>query len=282
MQFNKPQKAWLPTKVVNILIPTKVGRKFYLLHIHLGIEIIHAKNKAMETQSINSVTPSAGGSFSFGWRKMFEKNFLTLFIAVIITGILSGPIEASFKWDDGDFNFVLGAWAVLLIILAIAWEFLVAPIISYGERYLFLKAMRDEELDIKTLFEGFRNQYADIVLTHLVIFALVGIGLVMLIIPGIIIACRLAFAPYIVMDQKMEPMEAIEESWRMTRGHGWTVFFMAIITFFLIIVGLMACIVGVLVSLMWMHAAFATLYQSVLNQKLKDSTIPIIDTYTEE
>jgi len=141
--------------------------------------------------------------------------------------------------------------------------------------------MREDDLDIKDLFMGFSKRYVDIILANLIVFALVGLGIVMFVIPGIIIACRLAFVPYIVMDQGLEPMQAVEKSWKMTRGHGWKVFFLAIIAFFLFIAGLVFCFVGVFIAIMWNHAAHATLYQAVLNQEMKNDTLPIIEVHEE-
>ena len=85
----------------------------------------------------------------------------------------------------------------------------------------------------------------------------------MLIVPGIYFACRLAFVPYLVIDEKMEAMEALKASWAMTKGHGWTVFFMGLLAFFIVIAGLLVLIFGVLISAMWISAAFAILYHSV-------------------
>jgi uncharacterized membrane protein len=113
-------------------------------------------------------------------------------------------------------------------------------------------------------------------LANLIVAALVTIGFVMLIIPGIIIACRLAFVSYLVMDKNMEAMKAVEKSWQMTKGHGWTIFGMAIISFFLAIGGLIVFFVGIIISIMWIHAAFATFYQSVLNANDDENPIPIL------
>jgi hypothetical protein len=35
------------------------------------------------------------------------------------------------------------------------------------------------------------------------------------------------------MDKDMEPMQAVEKSWQLTRGHGWKIFWMAILSFFI-------------------------------------------------
>ena len=229
----------------------------------------------MENLNYRNLVPSAGGSFSFAWRKIFEKAFLPLLLAVIIVGLLNGPGAGS-RWQmHGNENF---PWIFFfpVVLFGLAYVFLFLPVIKYGEQYLFLKAMRGDETEIKTLFEGFKNQYLNIILANLIVSALVMIGFVMLIIPGIIIACRLAFVSYLVMDKNMEAMKAVEKSWQMTKGHGWTIFGMAIISIFLFIGGIIVFIVGVIISIMWAHAAFATLYQSVLNEIDDDNPIPIL------
>ena len=218
--------------------------------------------------------PSIGGSFSFAWRKIFDKSFLPLLLAVIIVGLLNGPVGMNWK-SEGDFGFNF-VWVLPVILLGMAYGFLFLPIIKYGERYMFLQAMRDEYPDLKTLFEGFKKKYFNIVLANLIVVALIGLGIVLFIIPGIIVACRLAFVPFLVMDKDLEPMQAVERSWQMTKGHGWKVFWMAILSFFIIIAGIIAFFVGAIISFMWIHGAFATLYQSVLNEKDDENPIPIL------
>ena len=222
------------------------------------------------------VVPSVGGSFSFAWRKMFEKAFLPLLVAVIIVGLLNGPAGANMKLDGNHgFSFPM-LFIFPLVMLGLAYMFLFMPIIKYGEQYLFLKAMRDEEADLKTLFDGFKTQYLNIVLANLIVFALVMLGVIMLIIPGIIIGCRLAFVSYLVMDKNMEAMKAVEKSWQMTRGHGWTIFGIGFLSIFVFIAGVIVFIVGAIISIMWIHATFATMYQSVLNGLDDDNPIPIL------
>lgn len=230
----------------------------------------------MESKKYFSLVPSIGGSFSFGWRKMFERAFLPLLVAVIIVGILNGPSAgANWKWDGDSFPWPM-VFIFPLALFGLAYAFLFLPIIKYGEKYLFLKAMRDEEADLRLLFEGFKTRYLNIVLANLIVSALIIIGIVMLIIPGIIVACRLAFVPYLVMDKDLEPMKAVEKSWELTRGHGWQIFGMAILSFFIAIAGLIVMIFGVLISIIWIHSAFASFYQALLNEKDEENPIPIL------
>lgn len=198
------------------------------------------------------------------------EQFLPLLVIVIICAILQGPV--SFTKGDWDFNF----WSIMLIPFGLAYGFLFWPVINYSSDFLFVKAIRSQKVEIEGLFEGFRTKYLQIIVANLLVFALVGMGIIMLIIPGIIIACRLAFVSYLVMDKNLDAMSAVEESWRMTRGHGWRIFFLAIVSFFLVIAGLLMMVVGVFIAIMWISASFAELYQSVLDFRNANETLPIL------
>ena len=232
----------------------------------------------MENNTHYNLVPSIGGSFSHGWSRIFGKQFLPLLLTVIILGLLNGP-SYGLKMD-GDH------WGPMLLLLplalfGLAYAFLFLPILEYGKDFIFLQAMRDQEVDLKTLFEGFKTKYLNIILANLIVFALVILGLMMLIIPGIIVACRLVFVSYLVMDKDLDAMKAVEKSWQMTRGHGWQIFGMAILSFFIFIGGLIVFFVGAIISLMWIHSAFASFYQAVLNKTDEENPIPILGVNEE-
>ena len=58
----------------------------------------------------------------------------------------------------------------------------------------------------------------------------------------------------------MSAWDAVQESWDMTTGHAWKVFAMALLTVPIFIAGLICLGVGVLVSIMFIGLAFASLY----------------------
>ena len=91
----------------------------------------------------------------------------------------------------------------------------------------------------------------------------------MLIIPGIIFACKLAFVPYLVMDKNLDPVEAVKESWRMTKGYGWTIFAMGFVSIFIVLGGLLLLLLGIIPAAMWISSAFASLYHAVDMEKNK-------------
>ena len=234
----------------------------------------------METQIQKKILPTVGGSYGNGWEVM-SKYFLVLLLVVIVMGIVqfpSGMMNLNFNADnDGWREFidfigwkgfaVLGVFAVMLGIVAFIYSILVVPVIKYGSDIMFVHAARGTRPEFPTLIKGFTENYLHIVLANLLVVALVLLGFVMLIVPGIIIACRLAFVSYLVMDKKLDPIIAVEESWKMTRGHGWTIFSMAIVSFFIYIAGLCLLFVGVFPAAIWVSGSFASLYEAVQVKK---------------
>lgn len=197
------------------------------------------------------------GSYGYGWQQM-KKNFLFFFLILLIVGIAESP--ASLARESELEN---SAIRMLLQVLSATYALLILPVFTYGGNLLYLRGIRNEEIDFSELFVGFREKYVNIVLANLLKFAIVGIGLVFLIIPGIILLCRLAFVSLLVMDKDLDPIAAIEKSWQMTRGHGWRIFGMALLAVPLFIAGLICFLVGAVVAVMWISAAFTALYHAI-------------------
>ena len=219
----------------------------------------------METQALNP-DPSVGGSYKYGWQQM-KKYFLPLLLVMLVVIVAEIPTGmAEVEVSDG---FETEPLTVYHLIGFLYW-LLVLPVIQYGAHYINLRAARNEQFEVKEMFTGF-NKYLNVVLANLLMMALVGIGLVVFIIPGIIVLCRLAFVPYLVMDQNLGPVEAVETSWKMTKGYGWTVFGMVLLAIPIIIVGLVLVFVGVIFAAMWIFCSFAGLYHAVTLQQTQSA-----------
>jgi len=205
--------------------------------------------------------PDAGRSYSIGWKVLWVY-FVELLVISIVYMVLSGPVSF-FQWKMDHFEWFL----VPLAFFGIVYGIFVAGPISYSVKLVFLKAVRGERIEIKDMFSVFQKNYWNAVVANIVVGVIIGLGIVMLIVPGIIFACRLAFVPYLVMDHNMDVMDALRTSWDMTRGYGWQIFFMGFMAFFIAILGLIAFFVGVIIAVMWISTAFAAIYYAVV---LKD------------
>ena len=202
-----------------------------------------------------TLAPGVGSAYKNGWRQLFSKYFLGLFLILIIGFIIGIPSGMSGWTQDAAATGILG-------LLAFIYGILIEGPVQYGVAFAFLKAARGDKLEIKDMFAAFKN-YWNAVLASFLVGVIIVIGLVLLIVPGIFFACKLAFTPYLVVDRKMAVMEALEESWRMTGGHAWKVFFIGLLAIPICIAGLLCFIVGIIISIMWISLAFASLYHAV-------------------
>lgn len=236
----------------------------------------------METINENKIQPTFSSSFGHGWETM-KSQFLILLLVVFVMSIVTAPSgfmgpmfnSDNLPWENMDFEFdffhsgwiALGILAVVIGILVLAYSLLVVPVFKFGSDLMFVHAARGKRPDFETLIVGFKENYLHIVLANLLVAALVMLGIIFLIVPGIIIGCRLAFVTYVVMDKKLDPIVAVEESWKLTKGHGWTIFSMAIVSFFIGLAGFIMCFVGILPAIIWIRSSFASLYEAVLIEK---------------
>ena len=214
------------------------------------------------------IPPSIEGSLKFGWQKM-KQYFLPLLLVVLVIAVANIPVDL-IKGATKDQNFYKPGDVIppsidktILQLIGAAYWLLLLPVFEYSADLLFIHAVRNQKLDFKNLLAGF-HKYLNVVLAHLLTTALVGIALVALIIPGIIVACRLAFVSYLVMDKGLDPIAAVETSWKLTKGHGWKVFGLAMTSILIFFLGLVCFIVGTLPALIWIKASFASLYEAIL------------------
>lgn len=200
-------------------------------------------------------------AFGHGWKTMM-KYFLELLLVSIIVAVAQIPLGLLQIGEWTHFSPILA----IFYLFGLAYVIFVFSVIEYGTDFVYLRAVRDEKFDIKEMFSGFDN-YLNVILASLLASAIIVAGFLFLLIPGIIFACKLAFVPYLVMDKKLDPVDAIRQSWEMTKGHGWTIFFMGLVSVFIIIGGLILLIIGVFPAAMWVSSAFASLYYSVDSAK---------------
>jgi len=247
---------------VKIYFPTSVGLTSTLIEFSLA-----EKTKIMETKN-QKLKPFTGDALGYGWDIMM-KYFLRLFLLVLVLGIVSIPLSVTNYYQD------VHAVPVLLQLFAFAYILFIMAPFKYTINFLFLKNIRNKEFEMNEIIGGFKGDvYMNIVLARLLSTAIIGIGIFLLIVPGIIFACRLAFVPYLVMDKKLDPIKAVEESWRLTKGYGWRIFALGLLSFFIAIAGLIVLFVGVIVSVMWINAAFAAMYQAVIEEKGEYVEVP--------
>jgi uncharacterized membrane protein len=214
----------------------------------------------------NSLNPfvsntRAGDNYSKGWNLAFA-TFVELIVVILVYSVIQLPTGAlQIKTDEFE-------WFMLPVAMfGLAYSVFIVGPIGMSTGWVFLKAARREKIEIKDMFSVFERNYWNAVLAGLIKGIIIVFGFFLLIVPGIIFACRLAFVKYLIIDENMEAMEALKASWAMTKGHGWTIFGMGLLAFPIFIAGFIMLFVGVFIAGLWVSSAFAVLYYSVYLQK---------------
>jgi uncharacterized membrane protein len=161
-----------------------------------------------------------------------------------------------------------GKERIFLEIIALIGTIFIANPLGMNTDWIALKAVRKKKYEVKEIFSVFsRKNYMEIVLGGLISGIFVVLGLLFLIIPGVIIAIRLTFVPYLLFDKNMKAMEAIKKSWELTKGYSWKIFGMVLLAILLVLIGIILLVLPVFFAIVWIMTTFAVLYNKRISQK---------------
>lgn len=210
--------------------------------------------------------PTVGACYKNGWQQLWNNLIELLLIALI--GFVAHLPESLGSLAEEE----TGLAAALPGLFTMAYTALVSWPLGYGISYAYLRAARGDELKVKHILAVLGN-YWNAVLANLLVALIVCIGFVVLIVPGIVFLCRLSFVSYLVVERQLDAIAAVKESWRLTSGHGLTIFLMGLLAILLAIVGLMLVGVGIIAATLWAGLAWATLYHIVSTEDEEQTAI---------
>ena len=181
-------------------------------------------------------TFSATGCIKFGWETFKKRPWFLIGVAALYVVI------SAFSSFFGNNTHGL-VYAAVQILSWIISTFL-------GIAFTAFSLRAHEDVEHVTLKDAWRPE---LFLNYLgagilVILAVVG-GLILLIVPGIILALMFSQTLNLVVDRGMGPIEAMKESARMTKGYKWELFLLMLLTIAVTILGIIFLIVGLLVAM---------------------------------
>ena len=100
------------------------------------------------------------------------------------------------------------------------------------------------------------------ILAVLIIF----VGFLLLVVPGVIASLGLFFVLYLVIDRGAGPINALQESWRITKGSKWQLFLFFLVLLGLNLLGLLLLVVGLLVTVPVTWLAMTHAYRILASQ----------------
>lgn len=205
---------------------------------------------------------------------LFKKHISYFISTFLFIGIVSiGLSIASPSFEEYS--------SLSLILIGTLISFLISIVSLFVQMYLQIKVMRTtlramREPEYTPHFNDFfvregngkllvKRFFITSILTGLFVLG----GFILFILPGIYIAVRMSFATYIVADTGSKPMDAIRESWAMTKGRFWALLrYSLIVAFFALIT-----IIAFIVTAPLMQVMTMNLYERL--RKAKEGTVPI-------
>jgi hypothetical protein len=213
------------------------------------------KMSSTSEQSEPTPPPKTGAiaAYRFAW-KVLKRHFLELVIILILSWLAALPLILTSESESTGTT-----------LFTFAYLFMVLTPLQYGVDFAYLRAVLDRKPRIGDMLEFFNN-YFNILIAVVLVHFFISIGFLLLIVPGIVLMCKLAFVPYLATFHRISALESIRLSWRMTRGYSWTIFRIWLMAIPLFLLGLAAVGVGVVVSAMWVTLANAALYYRAADQ----------------
>ena len=188
-----------------------------------------------------------------------EGRWGTAAIATLIFLILSMGISWTVTTPMGD-NLVMsystqGIWALLC--MPLGWGFVV----------YFLNLIRNDNTDYERLFDGYKD-FIRIFLAEFLTNLAMGIGMMLLIIPGIIIGSGLVMTGFILKDDKeISAFDAMKKSWEITNGHKGALVLLFLSFLGWIILSIFTLGIGMLFLYPYMQTALAHCYEDLKAEK---------------
>ncbi len=198
----------------------------------------------------------AGAMIGFGW-ETFKKRPWFFAGVTFIVGVLSGG--TSFRMGDSIQNSPSTIALIVFVGLAMA---VISILAKMGSIQVVLKAQNNaDSVTFSDLWAP--HPFWKYVGASMLVGIIVVVGLILLIVPGILWGLRYMFVPYLVMERKLKPFEALKESARITDGHKWQLLKMIGLIVLVNILGFLCLVVGLLVSGSVSSLAIAHAYRTL-------------------
>ena len=203
---------------------------------------------------------TVGSALSFGW-ETFKKRpwfFVGASVIIVIAYMVAGAVSSGI--DAG-----LGGSTEEPTLTGSVVNFVLSTFIGMGVTAFYLAAHDDPEtVQLSALWHP--QPFWKFLGASILLGVTIGVGFVLLVVPGIIATLFFMFTTVIVIDRGLGPIDAMKESMRIGNGHRWTLLGLIALLMLIIIAGAVALLVGLLVAMPVATLAFVHAYR-VLSAK---------------
>lgn len=263
---------WIPAHTVPNLFSTAITANPYaapqtsweapaLVHASSGPDIIPGSDPIEATACVSRAFALTS--------KHFGQIFLLGLVYVAITfalGVLLGLMDSALGLqtpftpsEDSDLMWQLQMQNEGSIYNSIISN-VVSSILGLGVLRFFLNIVDGKPTQISMLFTEWRKFFTYFI-ASLIYGLAVGVGLLLLIVPGIYIAIKYGYYQYAIVDRNMGILDSLNYSASITENSKMNLFVLGILGFLIIIAGIIALLVGLVFALPLVYMASAVAYR---------------------
>lgn len=190
-------------------------------------------------------------------KKSMEGKWGKILVVFILYTLISSAIQLIYTVKTGQDSSTTISTSTSLISSIITAFFVL------GYNTFFLKLARNEEVEVNILWSKTGQFIRAFVATFLIGLA-VGLGLVLLLIPGIIFALMFSMTMFIMVDdEQISPVDAMKKSAEMMKGHKSDLFILIFSFFGWMILGLFTFGLLYLWLVPYMNTTMCNFYDSI-------------------
>jgi len=203
-------------------------------------------------------------AIQFGWRTV--RDYPVFVVGTVLVAI---GVPWLIEWG-GDVALGDGPpqFAIWLICTA------VSATLTLGLAKVYLCFRDGRKPLFENLFDGLA-QFHKYIGASIIVFFAVLMGLILLVVPGIVFLIRLWFLGFVIVDKKAGPLDAIQQSWDISRGHTMDLLVLFIALVGLNILGAICLGIGLLVTVPISGLALAHIYRTLSPVATASETTPV-------
>ena len=140
------------------------------------------------------------------------------FINTILTNIFGPKIDINTISDISQIHLSSGDYAISSVIS------IIVGVLTAGYLKYILDFVRNGKFDSKTIINTIKEKWLNLLIAEILTSIIIGIGFVLFVIPGIIMALAYAMVTFIIIDSDNSAVDALKSSRAMMKGHKWEFF----------------------------------------------------------
>ncbi len=201
--------------------------------------------------------PLVSSAFSSGW-KGFSENVGLLIGVHVFVAVVGGIVNSISNGWSYSYNPLPHLFLAILGAGVSMW-------LSIGLLRVSLGIIDGRRMVFKDLFSG-GDCFWPFLGTSLLVGLLVGLASLLLVIPGLVLAVYLSFAPYLVVDRNAGVGEAIGGSFSMVRNNFWSLVGFGLLAVVVNLLGALLLGLGLLVTIPVTSLGLAYIYRRLQRQ----------------